>query len=243
MESLNKTSIDLTLCCRDKDRSADVRVPLRALYGYTADKMEDMILGELYCAAVSPLPVFIRLQVDRVQRRRAARWEVKGEKSTEKAKTRPLLGSMVLVNSITCVPGQQTTVIIPETVLYSIQNKLYVPLNWFTKKHLLKIQHCLQELHTKLMRPEPTADFPNPDKVLTFDMANMAAFWSSDKDYSCLTPLKWQESARNLESALVLLCGPLTDDPAAKPTHAGEFRKHRLFFVNYGKFEETYTVW
>ncbi|KAJ6613316.1 hypothetical protein B0H10DRAFT_1951582 [Mycena sp. CBHHK59/15] len=191
-----------------------------------------MVLGEIYCTAVGLLLVFIRLQVDRVRRRRAARSELDTDKSAEKAKTRPLLGSMALVNLITHVPGQQPAVTIPDTVLYSIQNKLYVPLNWFTNESLQKIQHCLHELHTKLIQPEPSAEFPNPDKI-----------WSSEDHYSCMTPLKWQESARNLEAALVLLCSPLSDDPTAKPTFAGKFHKHHLFFMNYAKFEENYRIW
>ncbi|KAJ7429780.1 hypothetical protein B0H11DRAFT_1921983 [Mycena galericulata] len=243
MELFNEASIDITLLCRDGDRSADVGPPLKALYGYTSDEMEDMTLGEQYCAAVGPLPVFIRLQVDRQRRRRAAHLELVGSKSPEKAKTRPLLGSMVLVNPITRVPGQQTAVVVADTMLYSLQNKLYPPLNWFTNDRLLLTQHSLHELHTKLMRPEPSLEFPNPDKVLTFDILKMEMLWGSDNTHSCLTPLKWQEAALNLESALVLLCGPLDDSPTAKPTHASEFHKHRLFFMNYSKFEENYSVW
>ncbi|KAJ7086186.1 hypothetical protein C8R44DRAFT_752596 [Mycena epipterygia] len=243
MELSNETSIDLTLRCRDEDRSADIGVALKALYAYTPEELEDMVLGEVYCTAVGPLPVFMRLQVDRVRRRRVARSELDNDKPTEKAKTRPLLGSMVLVNPISRIPGQQPAVLVADTMLYSLQNKLYPPLNWFTNDRLLKIQHCQHELHTKLIRPEPSLDFPNPDKVLAFDMLKMEALWGSDDDYSCLTPLKWQESALNLESALILLCGPLTDGPATKPTHASEFHKHRLFFLNYAKFEENYSVW
>ncbi|KAJ7151000.1 hypothetical protein C8R46DRAFT_1043219 [Mycena filopes] len=242
IEAANEVSIDLTLRCRDGDRSADVGAALQPLFGYAAEEIEDMVLGEAYCAAVAPLPVFIRLQVDRLRRRRAARQELDGEKA-DKPKTRPLLGSMVLTNPTTRVPGQQASVTIPETVLYSIQNKLYVPLNWFTNDRLEKVQHSLHELHTKLIRPEPSKEFPNPDKVLTLDMAKMTQLWGSDDDHTCLTPLKWQESALNLEEALILLCGALSTDPVAAATFAGEFRKHRLFFVNGAKFEETYRIW
>ncbi|KAJ7719289.1 hypothetical protein B0H16DRAFT_1475031 [Mycena metata] len=197
IEAANEISIDITLRCRDGDRTADVGAALQALYAYTADEVEDMVLGEVYCTAVGPLPVFMRLQVDRVRRRRAVRLELDTDKG-EKPKTRPLLGSMVLANPTQRIPGQQAS---------------------------------------------PSKDFPNPDKVLTFDMAKMLQHWSSDEDYSCLSPLKWQESALNLESALVLLCGALSNDPAAPATFAGEFRKHRLFFVNYAKFEENFRIW
>ncbi|KAJ7051093.1 hypothetical protein C8F01DRAFT_509030 [Mycena amicta] len=241
-EALNEVSIDITLRCRDGDRAADVGAPLQALYAYTADEIEDMVLGEAYCTAVGPLPVFMRLQVDRVRRRRVVRQELDNDKA-DKPKTRPLLGSMVLVNPTARIPGQQASVTIPDTMLYSIQNKLYVPLNWLSNERLEKIQHCLHELPTKLIRPEPSKEFPNPDKVLTFDMAKMMLIWGSDEDHTCLTPLKWQECARNLEHALVLLCGVISSDPLAAATFAGEFKKHRLFFVNYAKFEENFRIW
>ncbi|KAJ7050755.1 hypothetical protein C8F01DRAFT_1263641 [Mycena amicta] len=194
-----------------------------ALYAYTADEIEDMVLGEAYCTAV-------------------VRQELDNDKA-DKPKTRPLLGSMVLVNPTAHIPGQQASVTIPDTMLYSIQNKLYVPLNWLLNERLKKIQHCLHELPTKLVRPEPSTEFPNPDKVLTFDMAKMMLIWGSDEDHTCLTPLKWQECARNLEHALVLLCGAISGDPLAAAMFAGEFKKHRLFFINYAKFEENFCIW
>ncbi|KAE9396246.1 hypothetical protein BT96DRAFT_996958 [Gymnopus androsaceus JB14] len=93
----------------------------------------------------------------------------------------------------------------------------------------------------KLIQLDPSTDVPNPDKVQVFDIAKMVAFWGSDKTYTCLTPLKWQEATKNLLAALLLLCETLS--PVEELTHhtfAGEFEKHRKFFIHYLDLKETY---
>ncbi|KAJ6628604.1 hypothetical protein B0H10DRAFT_1940432 [Mycena sp. CBHHK59/15] len=243
-ERFNETSVDQTLNCKE-DRTAfpDVGPALKAFYGYTQDDLADMIFSETYCGEVGPLPIFIRQQVERSRRKRTERVEAdKVEK--EKTKARPLQGTMVLSNPITRVPGRATAVTVPNVVLHSMLHKLYVPLHWFTDERLQFIQHRLHDLHTKPFRPELSTDISNSDRVYIFDLQKMIPLvgWGSDEIVSCLSPLKWQQAATNMEAALTTLSETALDDPT-KATFATEFGKHRRFFMSYPKFEENYPDW
>ncbi|KAJ6508291.1 hypothetical protein C8R45DRAFT_922054 [Mycena sanguinolenta] len=244
-ELANEVSIDQTLNCRD-DRSKypDVGAVLVFFYGYTQDDMTDMINSKTLCADVGPIPAFIRVEVERARRKRSDR--VEAEKS-EKTKGRPLKGSMVLSNPIVRVPGQRETVVVPLVVQQSVLQKLYVPLSWFTDRRLQMLEHQLDELPTLKFWPQPTLEIPNPDKVLVLDVKKMKADpdWGSDELASCLSPLKWQQAAANLEATLAILSENVPDvsGTVSKPTFFSEFKKHRRFFMNYDKFEENYTEW
>ncbi|KAJ6481530.1 hypothetical protein C8R47DRAFT_1218305 [Mycena vitilis] len=241
-EKFNEVSMDQTLNCKE-DRAAhpDVGPPLKAFYGYTQDDMSDMIHSEVYCTDVGPLPTFMRQQIERSRRKRVERAEAE---KADKTKGRPLQGAMILSNPITRVPGQATAVKVPDVVLQSMVNKLYVPLHWFTDERLQAIQHSLHDLPTKLIRPEVTAEVPSPEKVLVFDMQKMLllANWGSDEFSTCLSPLKWQQSSLNMEAALTILSETVTNNPN-KETFATQFSLHRRFFTNYPKFEENYGDW
>ncbi|KAJ6449278.1 hypothetical protein C8R45DRAFT_1114769 [Mycena sanguinolenta] len=241
----NEVSINQTLNCRD-DRSKypDVGTVLVFLYGYTQDDMTHMINSETLWADVSPIPAFIRVEVERTRRKRSDR--VEAEKS-QKTKGRPLKGSMVLSNPIVRVPGPRETVVVPLVVQQSVLQKLYVPLSWFTDRRLQMLEHQLDELPTIKFWPQPTLEIPNPEKVLVLDVKKMKGDpdWGSDELASCLSPLKWQQAAANLEATLAILSENVPDVSRAvsKPTFFSEFKKHRRFFMNYYKFEANYTEW
>ncbi|KAJ6619159.1 hypothetical protein B0H10DRAFT_2189150 [Mycena sp. CBHHK59/15] len=79
-EKHNEDSIRLTkLCVKDRANHPDVGPALQALYGYTNEELDDMINAETYCAAVGPLPIFIRLHVER--RRSLRQQQVEKEKA------------------------------------------------------------------------------------------------------------------------------------------------------------------
>ncbi|KAJ7488006.1 hypothetical protein FB451DRAFT_1390965 [Mycena latifolia] len=244
-EKVNEVSIDQTLNCKeDRVKHPDVGVPLQFFYGYTADDMTDMILSEAYCTDVGPLPAFIRAEVERARRKKSERTEA--DKS-DKAKARPIKGSMVLSNPIRRVPGQRPLVSIPQIVLYSILHKLYVPLHWFSDQRLQIIEHRLHDIPTKLFLPEPTPDTPAPVKIMVLDMLKLTqdVTWGSDELSSCMSPLKWQQAAMNMEAALEELCEivPEVNGVPSRDTFVSNFKKHRLFFVNYERFEENYADW
>ncbi|KAJ6546158.1 hypothetical protein B0H10DRAFT_2243718 [Mycena sp. CBHHK59/15] len=206
--------IDWTLNCKE-DRAAhlDVGPPLKFFYAYMAEEMSNMILSEAYCTDVGPLPAFIRGEVKHARRKKTECTEA-DKAEREKTKGRPLKGVMILSNPIVRVPGQQLAVVVPDAVLQSILHKLYVPL------------HC-------------------PDKVLVFDMLKMiqADNWGSDEQHSCMSPLTWQQAAMNLEAALNTLSEEVVVGAPDRVTFVTEFRKHRLFFTNYEKFEDNYLDW
>ncbi|KAE9384390.1 hypothetical protein BT96DRAFT_1098643 [Gymnopus androsaceus JB14] len=169
---------------------------------------------------------------------------VEKEKSEKDKGIKPVQGSMILDNPSVRTPGQRPAVIIPKIFLHSIANKLYPPLNWFTNDRLEYAQHCLHDLHSKLIHPKVTPSNPSLEKTLVFDMTKMYTLWGSDETHACLTPLKWQEASANMHVALVLLLEHLL--PAEQLIHftyAGEFEKHRSFFIGYKSFEENYAEW
>lgn len=242
MERFTEVSIEQTLNCReDRANYADVGPSLKAFFAYTQDDMSDMIYSKQYCGDVGPLPAFICQQVDRSRRMRGERLEAeKVEK--DKTKGRPVEGSMVLSNPITRVPGARTVVTIPRVVRNSMAEGFYIPLHWFSDEKLQFIQHRLHDVPTKLFRPEPSKELPNPDKVLVFDMLRMVAMagWGSDELSTCLSPMKWQQAATNMEAALTQVSQVVPVGAPPTVTFASEFQKHRLFFMNYAKFEENY---
>ncbi|KAJ7814658.1 hypothetical protein B0H13DRAFT_2381596 [Mycena leptocephala] len=216
-EKTNEVSIDQTLNCRDERlKYPDVGVPLGFFYGYTPDYITDMICSVTYCTDVGPIPAFIRAEVERARRKKSERTEAD---KNEKTKGCPLKGAMVLSHPIVRVAGQREAV---------------------------KINHQLHDLYTKFLRPEPTLDIASPDWVLVFDMQKMTqdVEWGSDELSSCLSPLKWQQAAANMEIALTTLSEEITvvAGVTSKPTFVSEFKKHRLF-INYDKFEENYADW
>ncbi|KAF8179981.1 hypothetical protein K438DRAFT_1976947 [Mycena galopus ATCC 62051] len=238
-EQANEDSIDQTLNCRDeRAKYPDVGAALVFFYGYTPDDMTDMISSETLCTDVGPIPAFIRVEVERARRKRS---ECAESDKSEKTKGRPLKGSLVLSNPIIRVPGQRETVVVPLVVQQSILQKLYVPLSWFTDRCLQMLEHQLDELPTVKFWPHPTVEIPSPDRVLVLDIKKMKADpdWGSDELASCLSPLKWQQAAANLEAALAILSEDVPDVPGtvSKPTFFSEFKKHRRFFMNYDKFE------
>ncbi|KAJ7865301.1 hypothetical protein B0H14DRAFT_3443009 [Mycena olivaceomarginata] len=240
-EKFNEISIEQTLNCRD-DRAAypDVGPVLQAFYGYTQDDMADMIGSEIYCGDVGPLPVFIRQQVERSRRKRAENMEA-DKVDKERTKDCVLQGAMILSNPIVGVAGQAAAVLGPNVVLQSMLHKLYVPLHWFTDDRLHFIQHRLHDLPTKVIQPD---DALNTEKVVVFDMLKMISLpgWGSDKSSTCLSPLKWQQAAKNLHVGLVTLSEDVSTSPT-KANFGAEFGKHRGFFLAYPKFEENYADW
>lgn len=98
-EQVNEVSIDQTLNCKeDRVKYPDVGVPLQFFYGYTAEDMTDMILSEVYCTDVGPLPAFIRAEVERARRKKSERAEA-DKNDKDKAKSRPIKGSYDFVQS------------------------------------------------------------------------------------------------------------------------------------------------
>ncbi|KAE9392565.1 hypothetical protein BT96DRAFT_1000207 [Gymnopus androsaceus JB14] len=207
----------------------------RNMYNCAAEKFnEDSINMTLDCHNNTspmdysgwPLPLFLRKKIVREHLTNAEKSE-KDKADKEKA-GKSIRGSMVMGKPITCIPGQWPDIDIANIVLYSISNKLYLPINWFTNIHL----------------DHPLTDVPNPNKVQVFDMAKMVALWGLDETYTCLTPLKWQEATRNLLAALLLLCETLSlVEQLTHHTFAGEFEKHRKFFIHYRDLKETYQDW
>ncbi|KAF9056936.1 hypothetical protein BDP27DRAFT_1511087 [Rhodocollybia butyracea] len=244
-EQDNEDSTNITLDCRDyvghQPVNLNVGHCLHALYPYAKEEFNELVFSEPYCAEVGPLLLFLRRKV--VQGRMQEKEKEKSAKDKGPV-GKPLHGSMVLMNPSSRIPGQQPAVVLPDIILHSISNKLYPPLNWFTDDHLEFIQHWLHELHTKLTRPIATTDNPSPEKILVFNMAKMITIWGSDESYSCLSPLKWQQASKNLLAALSILSDTLSpQDALTCYTFAGEFGKHRSFFINYRSFEENYTTW
>ncbi|KAJ6614271.1 hypothetical protein B0H10DRAFT_1950783 [Mycena sp. CBHHK59/15] len=244
-ERFNETSIYQTLNCKE-DRVAypDVGPPLKVFYTYTAKDMAEMVLSEGYCTDVGPLPAFICREVEHARRKKTDHTEAE-KVDKEKLKGQPFTGVMVLSEPIVRVPGQRPLVCIPEVVFHSILNKLYVPLHWFSDRCLQRIQFQLHDTPTKLLRPEPTLEISNLDKVIVLDMLKMTQLdnWGSDELHPCMSPLTRQQAAVNMEAALEIL----SEVPAArdllKPTFVSEFRKHCLFFTHYENFEENYSDW
>ncbi|KAJ7483039.1 hypothetical protein B0H11DRAFT_1914780 [Mycena galericulata] len=244
-ERFNEISIDQTLNCKeDRVNYADVGPPLKFFYAYTSEEMTEMILSEAYCTDVGPLPAFLRGDVERARRKRADHAEAdKAQKEKIKGQ-RPLHGAMVNTAAVSRVPGERPDVVVPDVVLRSVLYKLYVPLHWFSDDRLQIIQHRLHDIPTKLLKPDAVQDgSAGVDKVLVFDMLKMSqsAEWGTDELHSCMSAMTWQQAAVNMEAALAILSEKAADP--TKATFVSDFRKHRLFFMNYGKFEENYPEW
>ncbi|KAE9398925.1 hypothetical protein BT96DRAFT_976204 [Gymnopus androsaceus JB14] len=200
----------LKLHCQDyvgsRPVDLDIGLPLAALYPYSQEEFEEKV---------------VQSRMHKTEK----------EKTVKEKGSKPIQGSMVLDNPTARIPGQRPTVTIPSIFLRAIAHKFYPPLNWFTDDRLEFAQHRLHELHTKLIRPEPTVDYPSPEKILVFDTAKMITLWGSDETYSCLSPLKWQEATTNLLAALVTLSESLlTEEMLIRFSFSGEFEKHRKLF-------------
>ncbi|KAE9406902.1 hypothetical protein BT96DRAFT_987164 [Gymnopus androsaceus JB14] len=183
-ETHNEDSMAATLNCRD-DRThyPDVGPSLLALFPYSTEEITLLIASPDLCVKVGPLPAFIIMQVERI---RLQQKEKRGSSSISKenSKVPPLAGSMVHTNPVERTPGQQPNIIISDIVLYSIRHKLYLPVHWFTNEHLQLVQHRLHDLHTKLIRTDPSSEGSSSElKVSVFDMQKMRNSFVLNHDY------------------------------------------------------------
>lgn len=249
VEIHNQDSIVSTLkCSANRIAFPDVGPPLQSLFPYLEDEIILLAASTELCTKVGPLPTFLLMQIERTRLQKNKRPSNSGSSSKDTPKALPVAGSMLNSNPVTRVAGQQPKSVISEIYLYSIRHKLFLPLHWFSNHHLQLAQHHLHDLHTKILRVEPTSEGSSSDlKVLVFDALKMTTLWGSDKDHSCLSPIKWLECMKNYHAALVIL-SPTTDVPvndltSPSASFAEEFMKHFEFFHAYPDFELTFPIW
>jgi hypothetical protein len=249
VEKQNEDSILATKRCKaDRVQFPDVGPPLQARYGYFEPELQNLTEDEELVSLVGPLPVFLR-EVIVVARRKAkvlADQQAAPPSSTgssknasDKSKSRPLPGSMVMV-AVDRVPGVLLPVSMPEIFLQTLASGFYPPLHWFTDDHIREAQFHLPDLPTRLWRPQSTSENPNPEKVTVFDMTKMALpnCWGSEELRADLTPLKWMQCLLNLNKAMDILSETPMDP--TKPTFSGEMKAHRLFFITVPNLEEDF---
>ncbi|RDB23646.1 hypothetical protein Hypma_009197 [Hypsizygus marmoreus] len=223
----------------------DIGPPLKTLYCYTENELQELIESEALCSALSPLPILLIRVIDAkcLESQRAAELERQVKKMKEKeveGKSRTkLLGLLCLVNPIQHVLGKADTIIIPTIYLLSITNKCYPPLNFFTNECIETVNHSSQNVHLKLTWPWDNKN-ASGEKVNFLDLPKMVSLWESDDHYSCLTLHNFFNASDNFLAALRLLCCPSEDTPT---TYAAEYQKHRDFFCQLSNLEETYPSW
>ncbi|KAJ6448483.1 hypothetical protein C8R45DRAFT_1115253 [Mycena sanguinolenta] len=232
----------------------DVGLALLPYWLYSAADIELMVKSTRICDAVGPLPTYLcllietsrfrRAEADEDEKRdrekeRADREKFRAEK--EKAKSTPVIGNMLMTAPVVRTPGLRAPVVVPQTILLTVFHRLNPPLNWFTDDRLRFADKCGHELGTKGFTPLATLLNPAPVKVTVLDMAKMIVMWDTDESHSCLSALSWIEATLNFQATLDEL-SPLPSDPPFH-TFAGEFRKHRTFFLKLLNFERDYPLW
>lgn len=249
VEIFNEDSLAATMNCRDnREAFPDIGPPLMALYPYSMDEFTLLAASPQLCEKVGPLPTFIIMEVERIRLQKDTRHTVATTSSAITTKSLPVAGSMVLLKPVERISGQQPKTIVSDVFLYSIREKFFLPINWFTNERLQLAQHRLHDLHTKVHRTEPTSQGSSSEvKVQVFDMVKMSTLWGDDKDHTCLSPMKWLECMSNYLAALVTLSPAFNMelDGTALPifSFAVEFNKHLDFFQNYPDFEKSYPIW
>ncbi|KAJ3857520.1 hypothetical protein EV368DRAFT_60860 [Lentinula lateritia] len=247
-ETHNEDSMSATAnCWNNRAVFPDIGPPLMALYPYSNEELSLLASNPAICERVGPLPTFILMQIERFKLQKDS--SRIGTATKETTKLLPVAGSLIHSNPVERVSGQQPRTIIPDVFLYSIRQKFYLPVNWFTHEHLQLAQHRLHDLHTKVHRTEPTSEgsLAEAPKVIVFDMLKMMTLWGNDDDHTCVSPMQWQKCMENYLSALVILSPiPVMQlDLSILPiiSYAEEFRKHVDFFKNYPDFEASYPIW
>lgn len=234
-------------CQNNRQEFPDIGPPLMALYPYTTEEFTLLAASPQLCEKVGPLPMFIIMEVERIRLQKDVRRPFANALPVASTKSLPIAGSMVHLNPLERVSGQQSKTTISDIFLYSIRHKFYLPVNWFSKERLQLAQHRIHDLHTKVHRTEPTSEGSSPDvKVLVFDMVKMSTLWGNDKEHTCLSPMKWQECMTNYLSALIILSPVSNEDLNVDAplvfSFAVEFWKHLEFFRNYPDFETSYPI-
>ena len=223
IEDHNDESKFNTIRCReDRQSYPDVGLPLKAFYDYTKSEWSMMAKSEEFAKSVAPVPVYVWIGIDKIK---------------EKEKTKGLEGSMVIKKPVICTPGIRVEIAIPKVVCQSLACSIKLPLQFFSDSHFEKANHAIADLHTKLLTPEASSDYPSPHKVLVFDMSKMAEEWGDDDTSSIFSALKWLQASSNLLRTLQFMSEAVKD---GKPTFYEEYRKHHIFFANVRDFEDSF---
>ena len=158
VETYNEVSMVATMRCRD-DRVSfpDVGPLLKALFPYSSEELAMLAASMELCTKVGPLPTFLPMGLELVQLQKEKKGTKGAEMTKENAKAIPIAGSMVNLNPIERVAGQQPKPVVSKIFLYLIHHKLFLPVNWFTNKHLQLAQHRLHDLHTKILYTDSRA--------------------------------------------------------------------------------------
>lgn len=257
-ESFNDASILQTIRVKNtpvpRPRDLDIGPPLKPIYLYTKDEIQDLIDSETLCSLLSPLPPSLLRDIiaTRGQNKKQAEVEhqaLKGkDREADDSIRAKLLESMEMANPVKRSLGESRNVVIPTIYLLNVRNRFPLPLHFFTNYHIDLVNNFPQIIHTKVLRSF-NSDDKTTDKVLLLDIAKMIQAWGNDDTHSCLTPMRFIEASKNLWEALNLLSkkpseiNP-TDGPTSSSTnHAIEYGKHLNFFQQIENFEDTYPLW
>ncbi|KAF8218237.1 hypothetical protein K438DRAFT_1925390 [Mycena galopus ATCC 62051] len=145
-------------------------------------------------------------------------------KEAEKANsTLPIFGTLVMSNPLPVSSVTWGPVIIPDLWHFSLGNRIYFPIHWWSNKVLCR---AIDYPHTF-----PT--YPLSDKRISVLHVEKVMAELGDEDITCVTPILWREASDNQLRSLKQLCPTISpSDPSFAPTYASEYEKHIAFFAN-----------
>ncbi|KAG6887197.1 hypothetical protein C0992_000197 [Termitomyces sp. T32_za158] len=232
----------------------DIGPPLKPLYFYSNDEVDELVNNNALCSLFAPLPASLLREIIAVQARKRDETEAAHqiqkdkERDTDVSTRSRLLGTMEMMNPVERALGEAREVVIPTVYLLNIRNRHPPPLHFFTNARIEQVNNSPQTIHTKVLWPFGAGE-DSVEKVQLLDLAKMISLWGNDDSHECLSPLRFLEASKNFLSALQLLCRPPTDlgdsgQLSSRSTnHAIEYEKHFNYFKQVEDFETTYPRW
>ncbi|KAJ7669626.1 hypothetical protein B0H14DRAFT_3692258 [Mycena olivaceomarginata] len=229
IDTFNNTSIDTTRAYMEAALQGtlaagqDVGPKLKAYFRYTEDELETLVVDTDYFALVSPVPPHVALAVFEERRTRKKLAEEK-KADDEKAKSKGLMKSLVMVNPIQLSAASRPAPSVPEILLVPLRYGTPLPIWWFTNARLRFATESADQMPTK--HQHPTSKDNSAAKVSFVDITKLTKEWGR---------------RRHDRIQLASLSADAND--LNPHTYGGELEKHFNFFKNVDDAEELFEVW
>ncbi|KAJ7905601.1 hypothetical protein B0H14DRAFT_3420763 [Mycena olivaceomarginata] len=244
IDTFNNTSIDITRAYMEAAwdgtlaAGQDVGPKLKAYFRYTEDELETLVVNNDYFVLVSPIPPHVALAVFEERRTRKKLAEEK-KADDEKAKSKGLMKSLVMVNPIQLSAASRPPPSAPEILLVPLRYGTPLSIWWFTNTCLRFATECADQMLTK--HQHPTSKDNSVAKISFVDITKLTKEWGSDDTTESNSLYIWAETTRNYTNTFKTLS---TDANDLNPhTYGGELEKHFNFFKNIDNTEELFEVW
>ncbi|KAJ7851955.1 hypothetical protein B0H14DRAFT_3659709 [Mycena olivaceomarginata] len=244
IDTFNNTSIDITRAYMEAALQGtlaagqDVGPKLKAYFRYTEDELETLVVDTDYFALVSPVPPHVALAVFEERRTRKKLAEEK-KADDEKAKSKGLMKSLVMVNPIQLSAASRPAPSVPEILLVPLRYGTPLPIWWFTNARLRFATESADQMPTK--HQHPTSKDNSAAKVSFVDITKLTKEWGGDDTTESNSLYIWAEATRNYTNTFKSLSADAND--LNPHTYGGELEKHFNFFKNVDDAEELFEVW